>query len=200
MKDEELDLLLARSAPTPPDEAVRTAVLMARDSTAPRRPPSRWRRFGKIAGVSAGGALLIAAGTTAAYQLSIPPFVTVDAGTVRIGGIPVEYTNSLGRRVDCLAYMDFRNIDDAQRGKLRGVAKSPEWSGYGDRVLDQLNIPEASPEAQNEAIFDVVQSDLVQRARQAVPEMVVFEQESSAPDYHGTALSCAKAGGVDGRP
>ncbi|MET0908989.1 MAG: hypothetical protein ABWZ99_05920, partial [Ilumatobacteraceae bacterium] len=161
---------------------------------------SRRRRLMVLAGVTGGGALLVAAGTVSAYQLSIPPFQTTDPGSVRIErGIPVEYTNSLGRRVDCFVFMEFTNITAGQRDDLDKLAESPRWTGYGQQALNQLEIPAAPPEEQNDAIFDVVSTELWERARAAIPELV-YMKESDGPVFHGTAMSCAGPGGVDGKP
>jgi hypothetical protein len=199
--DDELDLLLTRAAPGVTSDQARAAEgVVAESADRFRARPERRRRPAVVVGVACGGVLLVAAGTTAAYQLSVPPFTTTDEGTVRIDhGIPVEYNNSLHRRVDCLVFMELANITRAQRSALEEAAESPRWSGYGDRVLADLNMPTASPEAQNDAIFDVVSNDLWQVARQTVPGIVRMKP-SAGPVFHATVMSCAKPGGVDGKP
>ncbi|MET0820976.1 MAG: hypothetical protein ABWY58_08415 [Aeromicrobium sp.] len=201
MDDDALDVLLSRAAPTPSTRATETAARMTRERVrSAARPVWRRRRLVVLVGTACGTAVLAAAGSFSAYQLSIPPFQGTDPGTVRIDpGIPVNYSNSLGRRVECLAFMEFANITSVQQKALKRVATSPAWSGYGDRVLRDLDIPDATPEAQNEAIADIAARDLWRRAHEAVPSLVHMK-ESTGPVFHAFAMSCAKEGGVDGRP
>ncbi len=198
MDEQELDTLLQRSAPQPTDHAVRIARLMATQTTEAGRS-RRPRRRMVLAAVGGVALLATGAGTITAYDLSIPPFVAKDADTVRIRpGIPVDYTNSLGRRVECLAFMDFKHLSPSQQTELNKIPSDSTWVGYGDRVLSRLDLPDASPEAQNEAIFDRVADDLWRHARQAVPELVHMG-DSDGPLFEAATLSCAGPGGVDGR-
>lgn len=199
MNEQELDTLLQRSAPRPTDDAVRMARTMATQTKGARRSRRPRRRMVLVA---AGGVALLAtgAGTITAYDLSIPPFVAKDADTVRIRpGIPVDYTNSLGRRVECLAFMDFKHLSASQQAELERIPSEPTWAGYGDRVLSRLDLPEpTTPEAQNQAIFEQVAEDLWQRAHQAVPDLAHMG-DSDGPLFEASTLSCAGPGGVDGR-
>ncbi|MTB85009.1 hypothetical protein [Nocardioides marmotae] len=143
---------------------------------------------------------LTGAGTIAAYQLSVPPFQTLEDGVERARtGIPVTYTNSLGREVECLAFIEYRKLDAEQRAAIETASNDDRWEGYGERVLTGLGMPQAAPEAQNDAISDVLGEDLWEAARQAVPEMVYME-DSTGPVFNGWSFSCANPGGVDGRP
>lgn len=208
MDDLDLDELLRRSAPTPSTAASDTAVLLARQTrgvhagatplsrVGPARRPRRWL----VAAVAAGALALTGAGTLSAYQLGVPPFQTLEDGVGRTAtGIPVTYTNSLDRTVGCLAFIEYRNLDATQRADLERVARSAQWSGYGQRVLDALALPDASPETQNNAIREVLQQDLWQAAHSAIPSMVHM-QSSDGPVFNGFSFSCANPGGVDGQP
>jgi len=143
---------------------------------------------------------LTGAGTLTAYQLGVPPFQTLDADVGRTTtGIAVTYINSSDRTVQCLAFIEYRNLDAAQRTALDQVATSTQWAGYGQRVLNALDLPDASPQAQNAAITEVVEQDLWRAAHTAVPTMV-YMQDSDGPVFNGSSLSCANSGGVDGQP
>jgi hypothetical protein len=143
---------------------------------------------------------LTGAGTVAAYQLSIPPFQTLEEGVGRATtGVPITYTNSLGREVECLAFIEYRNLTAEQRGAIEDASRANEWDGYGQRVLDDLNMPNASPERQNHALGEVVHQDLWEAAQAAVPGMV-YMRESDGPVFAGSSMSCANPGGFDGRP
>lgn len=205
LNDQGLDDLLCLSAPAPSQAAGATAVQLAREvrdevaGAVPIRRP-RWTR-GRIAlGGAAAVVALTGAGSVAAYQLSIPPFQTLEEGVERATtGVQVTYTNSLGREVECLAFIEFRNLTPEQRDAIEDASQPDEWDGYGQRVLDHLNLPNASPERQNYAIGEVVHKDLWEAAHAAVPGMV-YMRDSEGPVFAGSSMSCANPGGVDGRP
>lgn len=205
MDETEFDELLRSGAPTPSTTADRTAVLLARqlqgvDAGATPLGQRHPRRSWAVVAAAAGALTLAGGGTITAYQLSIPPFQTLEDGVQRAQtGIPVTYTNSLNREVECLAFIEYRNLDDEQQNSIEQVAQDDRWDGYGQRVLDSLGIPDAAPEAQNVAITAVVREDLRDAAQKAVPEMV-YMQDSDGPIYNGSSMSCANPGGVDGRP
>lgn len=206
MQDLELDDLLRRSAPAPPAEADEAAVLLARQmrgvaTGAEALGPRSRSRPSLIATAAVAGALaLTGAGTVTAYQLSIPPFQTLEDGVGRtVAGVPVDYRNSVGRQVRCLAFIEYRHLDAAQRNELEEVVRDGRWQGYGQRVLDRLAVPGASPEAQNAAIIEAVHDDLWGAAKSAVPSMA-YMRPSDGPVYAGSSMSCAEPGGVDGRP
>lgn len=204
MSETDLDELLRSAAPTPPRDADATALQLAREirneslGVTPMRPHRRNRLRTTVA-VLAAAVALSAAGTIAAHQLSIPPFQTLEDGVGRADtAIEVNYTNSLDRQVECLAFIEYRHLNSDQQNTIEEVAADDEWDGYGQRVLDQLTIPNASPEAQNEAISRVLGEDLWEAASTAIPGMVKME-DSDGPVFNGFSFSCANPGGVDGR-
>ncbi|MBA2695101.1 MAG: hypothetical protein H0U62_04480 [Actinobacteria bacterium] len=204
MLDEaEFDELLRQGAPVPTKAASETAILLAQEmvgqdaGVAGRRRP---RRSWVTAAAAVGTLALAGAGTVTAYQLSLPPFQGLEQGVQRVEtGIPVTYTNSLGREVDCLAFIEYRNLDEEQEQAIERIRADARWDGYGQRVLEALGMPNATPEAQNEAVGEVVHEDLWEAAHATVPEMV-YVQNSDGPVYNGSSMSCANPGGVDGRP
>ncbi len=202
---DELDDLLRHSALAPSQAAVSTSEQLAREvrdevaGVVPIRRPRRTR--GRIVlGAAAAVVALTGAGTLTANQLSIPPFVTIEEGVDRATtGVPISYTNSLGRQVECLAFIEYRNLTSQQRAAIEDASRADEWDGYGQQVLDDLNMPNASPERQNNAIGKMVHHDLWRAARAAVPE-IVYMRDSKGPAFVGSSMSCANPGGVDGRP
>ena len=205
MNDLELDELLRASADAPPVAAGTTAVQLAqeiRDEVAGAVPlrRRRVRRGLVVAGALGVVVTLTGAGTLAAYQLSVPPFSTTQPGESRTTTpIPVNYTNSLGRRVECLAFIDYRNLSADQQAALEKVPTEDRWRGYGDRLMKRLDMPSAGPYAQNEAVGAAVNEDLYRAAREAVPGMT-YMGDTGGPDFSGSALSCAGPGGAEGRP
>lgn len=207
MSDGELDDLLHCSVSGPSQAASATAVHLVRevrDEVAGAVPIRRRRRSGLrvVVGVVAAVVVLSGAGTTAAYQLSIPPFSTLEDGVERAQtGVPVTYTNSLGRQVDCLAFIEYRNLTDEQRAAIEAASKGDRWDGrYGQRVLDGLHIPDADVYKQNTAVSDAVGKDLWAAAKAAVPDMT-FMKGVDGPVFNGYSFSCAltaDSGGADG--
>ncbi|MGI8535676.1 MAG: hypothetical protein ACR2K2_04095 [Mycobacteriales bacterium] len=101
----------------------------------------------------------------------------------------MSYTNSLDQDVECLAFIEYRNLDADQRDRIEQVGKDERWDGYGQRALDSLAMPDASPEDQQLAIMDVLDKDLRVAALTAVPTM----SESGASDgpvLAGWSSSC----------
>lgn len=84
MDDFHLDQVLRRSAPVPPDAAVDTALLVARQVqgvASGAEPLRRRRRPNGVAATAVAATLsLTGAGSLAAYQLGIPPFQTLEEG------------------------------------------------------------------------------------------------------------------------
>jgi len=203
-EDDELGDVLRRSAPAVSEQAVESARLVARQSrgvSAGASPLGRRRpRWHVAAAVGVGAVLLAGAGSVTAYQLGVPPFQTLEEGLGRARvGVPVVYENSLGRTVECTAFIEYRDLDADQRAAVDDVAADDRWQGYGQRVLDDLNIPQAGPEAQNTAVLDVVAEDLWVAAREAVPGLS-RDPQASGPRFAGWSASCAGPGGIDGRP
>lgn len=205
MTDPDLDDLLRQSAASPSEEARATSVELAReirDEVSGAFPLRRRRRSVGRTAIAAAAAVvaLTGAGTLAAYQLSIPPFQTLDDGVERARtGIPVDYVDSAGRAVECLAFIEYRNLSTDQRAAVETASRDSGWQGYGQRVLDDLDIPVASPEEQYDALSEVVHDDLWRAAREAVPGLV-YMSDSDGPVFAGTSMSCTDLGGVDGRP
>lgn len=196
VNDLQLDRLLRQSAPVPSPEAVETSLLFSRQvrGVAAGAEPLRARRRPNwvAAGAIAGALSLTGAGTLTAYQLSIPPFQTLEPGLERaMTGIPVNYRSSAGQDVECLAFIEFRNLNAVQREQIEQVASDDRWDGYGQRVLDALVMSDASPEDQQLAIGEVVGEDLYLAAKSAVPPIVHAETGATeGPIFSGSSLSC----------
>lgn len=154
--------------------------------------------------------VLTGAGTMATYELSIPPFQTTPAGVVRVRpGIPVEYTDSLGRHVECLAFLEFMNIDDNQYQRLAAIRDSAIWVGWGDRTLRELGLTDASPEQQFIAVSEATRKEAVRQAAAVIPGLGIMSEILADPDrpvdagpvegpvYTGHAMSCSESGDVD---
>jgi len=193
MDDRQLDELLRRSAPVPSTTAAETALLLARQTRAVQAGavPLRRHRPMRLAAMAVAAALsLTGAGSLAAYQLGIPPFQTLEPGIQRtMTGIPVNWINSRGEAYQCQAFIEYRNLNAEQRERLEQVAQYTRWDGYGQRVLDSLALPAASPEDEEQAISDVLDKDLRSAALAAVPAMSE-SAASEGPALNGWSRSC----------
>jgi hypothetical protein len=201
LTDAELDALLARAAPVLPPPAARTAVQLARETAAQRGWRAWWRHRSVRIGAAVGAALVLAgAGTITAYEMSIPPFVGLPPGVVRVRpAIPVKYTDSLGNRVECQAYMELANITDDQYQQLAAISESPMWVGWGDRTLQDLGLTDAPPNVQNEMIFHAVVEEMERQASTVIPDLVIA-RNSDGPVFNGATMRCEEPDGTDGQP
>lgn len=202
MNDVDLDELLRSSAPVPSATAQELAIELARElETAPvaATVPGVRRRRRKQLATAAAAMLLLTAGTTvAAYQLSVPPFQTLPEGLQRAEhGIPITYTNSLGREVECLLFIETRNLDEGQRAVIEELARDPRWEGYGERVLADQGMAESPPLEQNHAVSDALTVDVEIAVEKVLPE-IALATDRRGPAYNGYAFSCPE--GADGRP
>ena len=166
MNDEDLDVLLdgARQRASEPATALsRLVAVEAAQTHGPRaRSWHRRLRVGVLAPAGIGVLALTGAGTLAAYQLSVPPFVSTEPGVERVTDpIPVDYTTDAGTVLDCGLWLEFRNVSDAQRANLDAMATDPMWQGFGQRVYDAL------PE-QNRAVQDGPESLWSERVNEQV--------------------------------
>lgn len=210
LTDAELDALLARSAPVLPAPAARTAVQLAHETSAPRGWRAWWRHRSVRIGAAVGAALALAgAGTITAYEMSIPPFVGVPPGVIRVRpGIPVEYTDSLGRRMECLAFLEFENIDDEQYKQLAAISESPTWVGWGDRKLQELSLTDAPPDQQSSAIGLEARREMQRQAAAVIPGLVikanpdgpVHQDSTDGPAVSGFVFWCEQRDGDNGQP
>jgi hypothetical protein len=196
MDDEALDALLSRSAAAPSLAAVDTARLIAQQTAKNqrRRAHRMLRRPVLVIGLGAGALFLAGAGTLTAYQLSLPPFQTTDPGSERAAPVALDYTNSLGKRVRCLAFSEWENLTDAQRTVLASLPDDPFWVGYGDRVLAEEGLKNAPVLDQEQAVFTHADQDIQQRAEAALTSTTGLDHAVQA----GFSASCAP-GGADGQ-
>ncbi|MGZ6772170.1 MAG: hypothetical protein ACXVGA_06530 [Mycobacteriaceae bacterium] len=116
-----------------------SAVVLAREVASevaqigvPRRARHRSWRIGILAPVGLGLVALTGAGTYAAYQLSVPPFVATDPGVERVAKpVPIEFVTDSGMRVSCGWWAEFKNVTPLQRDQLNAMGTNREWRGYG---------------------------------------------------------------------
>lgn len=82
----------------------------------------------------------------------------------------MNYRTEAGRRIDCLAYLEFRDVTPLQRRQLDAMSTNGDWSGYGQRIYERL--PATNRQAQDgiELMFaDRVDVNLYARALKAAP-------------------------------
>lgn len=199
MTDDDLDVLLdgAHQGVSEPAAALGRLVAVEVAQTHCPRPRSRprWMRVGILAPVGIGILALTGAGTVAAWQLSVPPFVSTEAGVERVTDpIPVNYTTDAGTVLQCGVWLEFRNISDAQRANLNAMATDPMWEGYGQRVYDAL--PEKNRAAQYgpEPLWsEMVDDQVYTEALRANPGLA-FRGPADGPSLVGSTTRCEESG------
>lgn len=197
MEDQELNDLLLQARPSASGDAEVIARQLAGETTSGHRktagrPRRRWRKR-LIIPIGVGALALAGAGTVAAYQLSVPPFQTVPQGLERTtDGVPVKYRTDAGTRVSCQAFVEFRDVTDLQRKQVNAMITDTSWSGYGQRMYNQL--PTKLRGADHGAMGEAVLNDLEQRALEAAPGTTL--RANHGPTITGGAMSCSYPDGA----
>lgn len=155
-----------------------------------QRPRRSWVRPGLLVPVGLGALALTGAGTLAAYQLSIPPYVATEPGVERVSDpVPVNYRTDAGTRIDCLAYLEFRDVTPLQRRQINAIS-TDDWSGYGQRIYDALPASHrAGQDGPDELLADHVDGDLYTRALMEAPG-VEFRTSDGSPSIEGVTIRC----------
>jgi hypothetical protein len=184
-----------------------SAVVLAREvasevaqNSLQRRPRSRFRRIGILAPVGLGLVALTGAGTYAAYQLSVPPFVETGPGVERVDKpVPIEFVTDSGLRVSCGWWAEFSNVTPFQRDQLNAMANR-DWRGYGQGRYDELPARDRAARNWPGGTFgNRVAKDLAARALAATPGLTRGSAASGDADsvLTGSTLRCDYP---DGRP
>lgn len=164
---------------------------------ASRPPRKRW-----VVPFAVGGAVVLSgAGTTAAYQLHVPPFQTLEPGLERTTvGIPVDYVNYRDRRIHCEAFIEFSSVTPAQRHQINALATDTDWTGYGQRLVEGIPIGDrATLDGEGWALSQALDSDLTARTLRTVPGLAA-DASPKAPHLTGSSMSCTGPGGRTGAP
>lgn len=186
MDEGALDELLLQSRANISGNVEATARALARDTvtrelvaTQPVR--RRWTTMRILFPTGAAALALTAAGTVAAYQLSIPPFQTTEPGIQRTTrSVPVDYQLASGRFASCDAFVETRDASTTQLDQIEAMIASTDWTGYGQRTYAALPESAQAVTTAPGPVGDVVLGDLKKRARAAAP----------GAEVTGGAISC----------
>lgn len=195
MYDEELTALMERTrehvSPAASAISSRLATEIAVRRTGRRRSLRRWARKGILVPVGIGVLACAGAGTYAAYQLTIPPYVATEPGVERVSNpVPVNYRTDAGRRIECLAYLEFRDVTPTQRRELNAMSANGDWDGFGQRIYNRL--PATNRQVQDgpeQLLSGRVDADLYARALKAAPG-VMFRGADGTPSLVGATIRC----------
>ena len=196
MDDNEFDRILTRprtkwssSVSAAVDELIETT----RHHTAPPViARKRWSRGMVWGSVAVGATVLTAGASIAAVQLGIPPFQTLDKGLQRTStSIPVDYVQTDGTAVRCLAFMEFQHLDGAAVTRVERFVSTHDWAGFGQALFD------ASPATATLFITPrisaghLLDSALFGKAREALPGLIRGPSDTTAISYTGFSMSCS---------
>lgn len=162
ISDDDLDRLLDAAAPRVGPEPFAAAEELARlsrqaadEEVAARRP----RRRRRVLAAVAIAAVLSGAGTVTAYELSIPPFQSLDPGLFRLRpAIVIDYPIGGGALRRCEAFPEFINLTDAQETTARRWAEDRDWTGYGATLADRARAVRGVVD--EESVMDAFAADL----------------------------------------
>ena len=195
MTDDELDLLLADAKREASAEAAVFSRLVAVEAVEqPSTKPEsrrRWLRKGIVVPMGIGVLALSGAGTFGAYQLSIPPFVGLEAGVERVlEPIALPYTTDAGTVVDCTMYLEFTDVTEAQREALNSLSADPIWRDFGQEVYDGLPAESRAIQSGPEEVWSArVEQRVVDEAVASAPGLQLRADEG-IPSIHGWTIRC----------
>lgn len=194
--DDALDRLLDAAAPDvgpAPRAAAEELARLTRQAVddEPAARPRRRRRA--LLAAVASAMILCGAGTVTAYELSIPPFQSLDPGLFRLRpAIVIDYTISPGVVHRCEAFPEFINLTDTQESAARAWVEDQDWTGYGDMLADKARtvrgvVDEAS-------VLDAFGADLrarlVDQILPGISQDPVQATQTGAPALAGYGASC----------
>lgn len=154
--------------------------------------PRRRRRL-VVSAVAFGAVVLTAGGSLTAAQLNLPPFQTLEPGVQRIQqAIPVDYTTVTGKAVQCEAFLEFRNLADAQMDVARTYVAQRDWSGFGQQAYDLARraAGSSSPDLVDRALGEVLDQRLTDAAEDAVPT-ASKAIDATGPAINGHSMACS---------
>lgn len=189
MDDQELDRLLSRVGRPQSDGSLAAATELieaTREEYRAGRQRKRWARKGLLWGgaLTAAALLTAGAGITAA-QLGIPPFQSIEDGIQRIPvAVPVDYRETSGTPVHCLAFMEFRHLDNASEAELQSFVSRHDWSGFGQRVRD------AGATERPTDFIDALDAALYREAEGVLPGLRHGPIDTDATSFTGFGMSC----------
>ena len=194
MTEDELDLLLADAKREASAGAAVFSRLVAVEAVerANATPASRrWRRKGLLAPMAIGILALSGAGTFGAYQLSIPPFVGLEAGVERVlEPIALPYTTDAGTVVECTMYLEFTDVTEAQREALNSLGTDPIWRDFGQEVYDGLPAESRAIQSGPEEVWSArVEQRVVDEAVASAPGLQL-RADDGMPSVHGWTIRC----------
>jgi hypothetical protein len=195
MHDDDLDLLLdhaRRDASTITAERSRQVA----HEIASRRhvKAATWRRrlrAGVLLPAGVGVMAVVGAGTYAAYQLSVPPYVATEPGVDRVTEpIAFTYRTDAGTALDCALYLEFRDVTRAQRLSLNALSDGPMWRGLGQRTYDSLPAKDRAVQDGPEELWsDRVDEAVYAEALRSIPGLRL-RGPSGRPSLLGSTTRC----------
>lgn len=195
MHDNDLDILLddARldASTSMADRSRQVAKEIVRREQHKTKSWRRWLRGGVIVPVGLGVATVMGAGTYAAYQLSIPPFVSTEPGVERVTEpIAVDYRTDAGTVLACNLYLEFRDVTSEQSLSLNELSKDPMWHGFGQRTYDSLPVKNRGTQNGPEALWSArVNESVYAKVLRSIPGLA-FQAPEGTPSLVGSTTRC----------
>lgn len=134
--------------------------------------PARHRKALVVA-VAVTGAVLLAAATSTAALMKVPPFQGLEADTYRTqASISVDYRSITGYENHCLAFLEFTNLSVKQADAANTLVEQHDWSGIGQRSYDTAAAGRRDYAAIDTRFTDVLGDELHTVTIDALPGIV----------------------------
>lgn len=191
MNDTGLDDLLTRSISPLTPSVTHEAALLAQDaSLAPRPRRNRPRKRWVIPAVVVGVLAFTGAGTLAAGQLALWPFVAMPEGNVRTTvRVPVNWTTDDGHHEQCGAWLELRNAGPGDREALDAAIRARDWDGFGQRLYDSGTSSVGDPDGE-QRVGDMLDPVLIELVRGALPGVLIMGERGERVGLDAFGLSC----------
>jgi hypothetical protein len=195
MQDDELDLLLRHArcdaSSVTAERSRQVAYEIASRQHVKATTRRRRLRAGVLVPAGVGFMAVMGAGTYAAYQLSIPPFVATEPGVERVTEpIAVDYRTDAGTVLDCDLYLEFRDVTPEQRLSLNDLSKNPMWRGFGQRTYDSLPTKNRAVQDGPEEVWAARVNEKVYAEALGSTSGLTFRGPTGSPSLVGSTTRC----------
>jgi hypothetical protein len=156
-----------------------------------------WHRRPRVrVGLVLAAAITLTAGASVtAAELSIPPFQTIGAGTERTTtAIPLDYVQTDGKPVRCLAFMEFENLNSAHDTRVEAFIKTHDWTGFGQTIYDRAVARAEGPTEVDQSMD--IDAPLYAEARTVFPGLPrsFAVDPATQLSFAGSSMSCTPPG------
>ena len=189
MDDLKFDELMQRAGSVP---RVRPATLVRLAEESRGRVTSIRRRRPLVIGAAIGGTVLLAAATSTAALMGVPPFQGLEPDIYRTqDSIAVTYRSVTGHENHCSAFLEFTHLTPSQAAAADALVRQHDWAGIGQRAYDTAATGRTDSTKIESRFTDNLDTQLHDAAMQALPGVASSGVGADGkPAWSGWSMSC----------